>query len=208
MAQELYVSTDIEADGPIPGPHSMLSIGSVAYDATGRELGSFSANLQTLPGASADPATMAWWKGFPEAWAACRADPEDPASAMARYAAWLVALPGKPVFVGHPAAWDFSFVHWYLVRFTGKNPFGHAALDLKTLMLVLLGGRFRDATKRHLPRRFFAPDHAHSHVALDDAREQGHMAMRLLEEVVWRRAAATAPGDTTAAADAPDTERP
>ena len=28
---EIYVSTDIEADGPIPGPHSMLSFGSAAY---------------------------------------------------------------------------------------------------------------------------------------------------------------------------------
>jgi hypothetical protein len=25
---EIYVSTDIEADGPIPGPHSMLSFAS------------------------------------------------------------------------------------------------------------------------------------------------------------------------------------
>jgi hypothetical protein len=24
MAIEIYVSTDVEADGPIPGPHSML----------------------------------------------------------------------------------------------------------------------------------------------------------------------------------------
>lgn len=28
---EIYVSTDVEADGPIPGPHSMLSLGSAAY---------------------------------------------------------------------------------------------------------------------------------------------------------------------------------
>ena len=28
---EIYVSTDIEADGPIPGPNSMLSFGSAAY---------------------------------------------------------------------------------------------------------------------------------------------------------------------------------
>jgi hypothetical protein len=30
---EIYVSTDIEADGPIPGPNSMLSFGSAAYTA-------------------------------------------------------------------------------------------------------------------------------------------------------------------------------
>jgi hypothetical protein len=29
--KEIYVSTDVEADGPIPGPNSMLSFGSAAY---------------------------------------------------------------------------------------------------------------------------------------------------------------------------------
>lgn len=28
---EIYVSTDVESDGPIPGPHSMLSLASAAY---------------------------------------------------------------------------------------------------------------------------------------------------------------------------------
>jgi hypothetical protein len=28
---EVYVSTDIETDGPIPGPNSMLSFASAAY---------------------------------------------------------------------------------------------------------------------------------------------------------------------------------
>ena len=30
---EIYVSTDVEADGPIPGPNSMLSFASAAYKA-------------------------------------------------------------------------------------------------------------------------------------------------------------------------------
>jgi len=36
---EIYVSTDVETDGPIAGRHSMLSIGSAAYDADKRLLG-------------------------------------------------------------------------------------------------------------------------------------------------------------------------
>ena len=46
---ELYISTDVETDGPIPGPHSMLSIGSAAYTADKKILSTFSANLETLP---------------------------------------------------------------------------------------------------------------------------------------------------------------
>jgi hypothetical protein len=40
---EIYVSTDVEADGPIPGPNSMLSFGSAAYTANKKLLGTFSA---------------------------------------------------------------------------------------------------------------------------------------------------------------------
>jgi hypothetical protein len=48
---------------------------------------------------------------------------------MPRYVAWLKTLPGKTVFVGYPAAYDFLFVYWYLMRFAGESPFTHQALD-------------------------------------------------------------------------------
>ena len=67
---EIYVSTDVEADGPIPGPNSMLSFGSAAYLADKSLVGTFEANLETLSGAQGDARTMEWWKGQPEAWQA------------------------------------------------------------------------------------------------------------------------------------------
>ena len=45
---ELYVSTDIESDGPIPGVNSMISFGSAAYLAEKTLVSSFTANLETL----------------------------------------------------------------------------------------------------------------------------------------------------------------
>ena len=107
---EIYISTDVEADGPIPGPHSMLSFGSAAYLADKTLVSTFSANLETLEGATGAPDTMAFWAKNPEAWEACRRDTEGPATVMPRYVAWLEALPGRPVFVGYPAAYDFMFV--------------------------------------------------------------------------------------------------
>ena len=44
-ALEIYVSTDVETDGPIPGVYSMLSIGSAAYLPDKTLHGGFSANL-------------------------------------------------------------------------------------------------------------------------------------------------------------------
>ena len=176
---EIYVSTDVEADGPIPGPHSMLSFGSAAYLADKELLGTFSVNLETLPGAKGDPKTMAWWKSRPEAWKACRQNLEPPETAMRRYVAWLKALPGKPVFVGYPAAYDFMFVYWYLMRFAGESPFSHSALDIKTYAMALLQKGYRDSVKKNMPKEWFDPI-KHTHVALDDAIEQGTLFCNML----------------------------
>src|ERR1043166_5429085 len=99
MKPEVYVSTDIEADGPIPGPHSMLSIGAAAYTADKLLVSTFSANLETLPGAQPHPKTAEWWAKRPDAWAACRKDLQLPEPAMTRYVSWIESLDSKPVFV-------------------------------------------------------------------------------------------------------------
>src|SRR4051795_8245757 len=84
---EFYVSTDVETDGPIPGPHSMLSFASAAFLADKTPVGTFAANLRLLPGAAGDPRTMEWWRQNPRAWDASRQDPRDPAAAMRDYLA-------------------------------------------------------------------------------------------------------------------------
>jgi hypothetical protein len=183
---EIYVSTDVEADGPIPGPHSLLSFGSAAYTADKQLVGTFAANLTTLPGASGHPETMAWWQTQPEAWEAARLDARDPALVMPEYVAWLEKLPGKPVFVAYPAAYDFLFVYWYLIKFAGRSPFSHSALDVKTFAMSLLGGEYREASKKNMPAHWFDPL-PHTHKALDDAIEQGALFCNMLAESRRRR---------------------
>jgi hypothetical protein len=180
-AGETYVSTDIEADGPIPGPHSMLSMASAAFTADGELVGTFTANLELLDGATGDPRTMAWWQTQAAAWEACREGARPPADVMREYVAWVAGLPGRPVFVAYPAGFDFTFVYWYLVRFTGGSPFSHSALDMKTLAMALLGIDYRDATKRAFPGRWKSA-RKHTHVALDDALEQGETFVKMLAE--------------------------
>jgi len=178
---EIYVSTDVEADGPIPGPHSMLSFASAAFREDKTLVDTFEANLTLLPGAKGDDKTMEWWRGQPEAWAACRTNLREPAEAMSDYVRWLKALPGRPVFVAYPAAYDFMFVYWYPIRFAGESPFSHSALDIKTYAMALLGKEYRESTKRNMPRRWF-DDLPHTHVALDDAKGQGALFCNMLAE--------------------------
>ncbi len=178
---EIYVSTDIEADGPVPGLNSMLSFASAAFLADKTLLGTFSANLETLPGANPDPHTTKWWQSQPEAWAACRQDQQAPEAAMKNYVAWLKALPGQPVFVGYPVVFDYMYVQWYLHKFVGESPFSFIGLDIKTYAMAMLKRDFRDTVKNHMPRRWF-DDLPHTHKALDDALEQGALFCNMLAE--------------------------
>jgi hypothetical protein len=179
---ECYVSTDIETDGPIPGPYSLLGLASVAYDLDGRPVGEFSVNLEPLPGAGVHPDTAAFFAQHPAAWAALQQDRRAPAAAMTDYAAWLRALPGEPVFVAYPAGFDFTFVYWYLIHFTGGSPFGFAALDMKSYAMAVLKRPFRATTKKAMPGRWFPEGLPHTHVALDDAREQGGIFLAMRRE--------------------------
>lgn len=179
---EIYISTDVEANGPIPGPNSMLSFGSAAYLADKTLISTFSANLETLAHAKPDPKTMEWWQTQPEAWKACRENLQPPEQAMKDYLAWVKSLPGKPVFVGYPAAYDFMFVYWYLIKFTGESPFSHSALDIKTLAMALLKKDYRKCTKHIFPKSWF-DDLPHTHKALDDAIEQGALFCNMLREL-------------------------
>jgi len=188
---EIYVSTDVEADGPIPGPHSMLSFASAAYTADKQLIATFSANLETLEGAAPHPVQAAWWKTQPEAWAACRVDLQKPEAALVNYVEWVEALPGKPVFVAYPAGFDFTYMFWYMMRFAERCPFSWSALDIKTLAFAMTGLPYRKAIKPRLPKHWF-DELPHTHVALDDAIEQGALFCNMLAELRASQEAAAA----------------
>ena len=157
----------------------MLSIGSAAYTKDKVLVGTYSANLELLEGATGHPKTMAWWESQPKAWSACRQQPRPPREVMPEYCDWLDALPGRPVFVAYPAGFDFTFVYWYLVKFAGRSPFSHSALDIKTFAMALLGTEYRQSVKRNMPETWF-DDLPHTHVALDDAVAQGALFCNML----------------------------
>lgn len=178
---EIYVSTDVECDGPIPGPHSMLSFASAAFDAQGERLATFSANLETLPDAHPHPATMEWWEDYPHIWQQLRSQLQAPAVVMPAYAAWLHGLPGRPLFIGYPAAFDFMFIYWYLMRFHGESPFGHNALDIRSYGMAMLKKDYFESGKESVPGHWLST-HPHTHHALDDAIEQGELFIHMLRE--------------------------
>lgn len=183
---EIYVSTDVETDGPTPGINSLLSIGSAAYLSDKTLISTFNANLEVLPEAVADPVTMDWWRIQPEAWEKTRSNLEMPEIVCKRYVKWLKYLPGKPIFLGYPASFDFLFVYWYLVRFTGESPFGHSALDIRSYAMAILKSSYNNSGKKYMPKHWFDST-SHSHVAIDDAISQGRLFCNMLQENIAKK---------------------
>lgn len=180
MTSPTYISIDVETDGPIPGGYSMLSLGAVAFDAQGTEIGSFSCNLRTLPGASSHPPTMLWWDRNREAYAATQVDKREPVEAMEEFDVWLSQFPKPLICLAYPAGFDFTFVYWYLVRFVRNSRFGFQCLDIKTYSSAVLKIPFKEVSKRTMPRSWFSGTQKHSHVAVEDAREQGRIFFNIL----------------------------
>jgi hypothetical protein len=186
-ADDIYVSADIESDGPIPGRYSMLSFGlAVAGRFDGEAF------------APSDPAAATFYRELrpisddlvPEAVRVSGLDRDllvaegaDPARAMAEAAAWVEqqASGARAVLVGYPVVFDWMFLHWYFVRFCGSSPFGFSgALDMKTMYQQKARVPVGRAGRDDLPAELRS-NRPHTHNARDDAVEQGDIFARLFE---------------------------
>jgi hypothetical protein len=185
---DVYISADVEADGPIPGQYSMLAFGLAV--------------AATFDGATFEPRKPAAATFYRElkpishdfdaaALEVAGLDRDvlsrggsDPTTAMREAAEWLrrQAADARLVMVGYPVVFDWMFLHWYFVRFTGGSPFGHSgALDMKTMYQQKARVTLDRAGRRDLPSEL-ASSRPHTHNALEDAIEQAEIFNRLF---VW-----------------------
>lgn len=189
MKAETYISVDIEADGPIPGPYSMVSFGmTVAGRMGGRTFETVDPEATTFY-AELRPISDEF---VAEAMAVSGLDRDllvregrDPAEAMASAAVWVREACGDtlPVLAAFPLSYDWMWIYWYFMRFTGESPFGHSrCIDIKTLYAAKAGVPVAWSTKRQMPRDVRSA-RRHTHNALDDAIEQAELFQNLM---LWR----------------------
>jgi hypothetical protein len=165
---ELYIAVDIEADGPIPGPYSMLSLGMAVV---GHPERAFYTELKPISDQFVDKALAV--SGLDRQQLIATAP--EPAAAMAVAASWVNELRGlgRPVFLAAPAVWDGMFVHWYFVRYCGRSPFGvtGSGVDLRSFWMGLTGCEWSDSRTDGIKRELGLANLAHTHHAGEDARE-------------------------------------
>lgn len=185
---DVFFSADVETDGAIPGPYSMLSFALVYA-------GTYDGNTFIRP----DEYTRTFYRELkpisedfdPEALAIngldraqLTVDGVSPDQAMDEAFDWIQQFSGagKPVLVAYPLSFDWTWLYWYFVRFSKRgSPFGHSrCFDLKTAVAVKTGRTISSSSRAKLPVRF-ASDRPHTHHAVDDAIEQAEIFANIYE---------------------------
>jgi len=168
--QEIFISVDVETAGPIPGEYSMLTLGACCVDDPSQ---TFSCSIKPINDKFVPEALQVTGLSLDELAKSALA----PEVAMQRFATWVnsqCTQSGLAVFVGLNAPFDWSFVNYYFHRFTGANPFGFTAVDIKALYMGATGCSWNDTRSSAMARRL-KPTLQGNHDALHDALYQAEL---------------------------------
>ena len=173
---ETYVSVDVETAGPNPSQYSLLSIGACLAS---NPVHGFYIELQPVNRHVTKESFDIHHLSLDEL--AVRGTP--PADALHQFETWLASNAPKPVFVAFNAPFDWMFVNDYFLRFLGRNPFGHTALDIKALYMGACGTTWDATRMRVMLPQLNLESNPLSHNALSDARDQAKIFNAILEKI-------------------------
>src|SRR5437588_1760632 len=187
-AVDEYFSADVETDGPIPRPYSILSFALVyagSYDGKKfirpRDLTkTFYAELKPISEKYESEALQV--NGLDRE-RLCK-EGQSPELAMTSAARWVKQLAGEhtPVLAAYPLSFDWAWLYWYFLRFSAEgSPFNHSrCFDIKTAFAVKAAVPISEAGKSNLFEQL-RPQRRHTHHALDDALEQAEIFANIFE---------------------------
>jgi hypothetical protein len=185
---DAYFSADVETDGPIPGPFSILSF-AIVY------AGSFDGSKFRRP----ERYDRSFYRELrpisqqfqPEALRVNGLDRERlctegaaPEEAMTQACRWIRSLSGKaqPVLVAYPLSFDWTWLYWYFMRFSAEgSPFDYSrCFDIKTAVAVKAGIPISQAGRSRIDPHLQSV-HPHTHHAVDDAVAQAEIFANVFE---------------------------
>lgn len=160
-----YIMVDVEADGPIPGDYSMISIGAVLVND----------HLDTTFYAQIKPISERY---VPQALAVSGHTREqtllfdDPKATMTNFKSWIEThCKDRPIFISDNNGFDWMFVCWYFHHFIGSNPFGFSSQNLGSLYKGLVRDTFKNF--KHLRQTL------HTHHPVDDAKGNAEALLKM-----------------------------
>jgi hypothetical protein len=187
-AVDAYFSADVETDGPIPGPFSMLSFAIVyagSFDGQRFERPKnyeryFYQELKPISNQFQEEALKV--NGLDRD-RLCR-EGLTPQYVMTEASRWVKDNCGEanPVLVAYPLSFDWSWLYWYFVRFsTEGSPFGYSrCFDIKTALSVKGHIPISQAGRARLDPAL-GSNRAHTHHAIGDAIEQAEIFANIFE---------------------------
>lgn len=186
--KDVYFSADIETDGPIPGPYSMLSFALVyagTFDGnTFHRPPSYEKNFycELKPISDEYDVEALDVNGLDREY--LKINGESPTTALNLAHDWISQVAGKhrPVLVAYPLSFDWAWLYWYFTRFCSKgSPFGYSnCFDIKTAVAVKSHLPIAMSGRSKLPEKL-KPMKIHTHHALDDAMEQAEIFANIFE---------------------------
>jgi hypothetical protein len=127
-----YVTVHTHTDGPIPGPHSLLTLSCAAlgpsFDNAGNPDPSspvtktLQLNIEEIRGAAIHLKYFEYWHANADDWLSTRRLAKPPAVAMGQLLIWLDSL-NNPTLAVDPTGHDYLFLYWYLLKYAGIWPF-------------------------------------------------------------------------------------
>ncbi len=178
MNKICYICVDIEAAGPNPYDYAMLSLGASTVE---HPLQSFYVELKPTTMAELEEATAVHGLSL----ARLEKEGQEPKAALEELEKWINQVRGdrdEIVFVAFNAPFDWMFVNDYFMRYLGRNPFGHRALDMKALYMGMRGVPWL-ATSHRAISEDYAMMESLSHHAEEDALQEAELFRRMLQEL-------------------------
>lgn len=169
MKKEIFISVDIETSGPIPGDFSILEIGACLI---GDEEKSFECLLKPTTDKFDPDALKAIGANFED----FKAHGIEAHTAISNFHSWLntITVNATPIFVGFNCGFDWSFINYYFHNFLGLNPFGHTALDIKSMFFGRRLCTWEETRSSNICKAFGITNKS-AHRALDDAKFQAKL---------------------------------
>ena len=180
----LYLSFDLETDGSSPTVSNMLSFGMVAFTASGEEV--FSHQRNVLPRKDGRPEQSCldnFWANEPELTEYVKKDAVTPAAFVAELSDLLKAHQKghRYVWVASPACFDWMWLKGYYEAYgpADKFPIGYQARCISSMMFFYCKTNGISSSERAKLRKIWMDGLKHTHIPVDDAREQGHVFINL-----------------------------